>query len=224
MANSHPYISGPGNISEMISKLRNQFPATVDASTVKKFSLAPNNESYVINALQFVGIIDEENKKTEKGASALNQNKDEDFAKAFGEMVTDAYSELFELYGDAAWTLQKDDLISFFRQTDGTSSTIGARQASTFQMFAALCGHGELPPKKQPSNATKKDKTTKSKKPAQNAPAAVTKSPSPPTPPQSFQSREFGLSVKIDINLPAGGTKETYDNIFKSIRENLMDD
>lgn len=29
-------------------------------SPVKKLGLAPNNESYVINALQFIGLIDEE--------------------------------------------------------------------------------------------------------------------------------------------------------------------
>ena len=36
-------------------------------------------------------------------------------------------------------------------------------------------------------------------------------------------SRDFGLSVRIEINLPANATKETYDNIFKSIKENLID-
>ena len=83
MATSHPYISGPGNIAEMINKLRNNFPAVVDASTVKKFALAPNNESYVINALQFIGLIDAENKKTDQGAAALNHHKDEDFTSSF---------------------------------------------------------------------------------------------------------------------------------------------
>lgn len=32
-----------------------------------------------------------------------------------------------------------------------------------------------------------------------------------------------GLTVRVEINLPAGGNKETYDAIFKSIRENLID-
>lgn len=62
---SHPYISGAGNISQMIGFLRENFPATVTSETVKKFGLASNNESYVINALQFIGAIDEEGKRTE---------------------------------------------------------------------------------------------------------------------------------------------------------------
>jgi hypothetical protein len=44
---------------------------------LKKLGIASNNESYVINALQFVGIIDEEGKKTEAGADAFSHHKDE---------------------------------------------------------------------------------------------------------------------------------------------------
>lgn len=63
MTGTHPYISGAGNISQMVTRLRNTFPQTVNSDTVKKLGIAPNNESYVINALQFIGIIDEEGKK-----------------------------------------------------------------------------------------------------------------------------------------------------------------
>jgi hypothetical protein len=31
-----------------------------------------------------------------------------------------------------------------------------------------------------------------------------------------------GLTVRIEINLPADGDQDTYDRIFKSIRENLL--
>lgn len=32
----------------------------------------------------------------------------------------------------------------------------------------------------------------------------------------------MALTVRVEINLPAGGDQETYDRIFKSIRENLL--
>ena len=38
------------------------------------------------------------------------------------------------------------------------------------------------------------------------------------------ERRNFGLTVRIEINLPAAGDRETYDNIFRSIRENLLND
>lgn len=50
----------------MIEKLRKAFPSTVTSQTVKQYNLAKNNESHVINALQFIGIIDEQGKPIEE--------------------------------------------------------------------------------------------------------------------------------------------------------------
>lgn len=218
---THPYISGPGNIAQMILQLRKSFPGTVTAETVKKLGLAPNNESYVINALQFIGLIDSDNKKTSVASQVFSNHKDEQFAAAFEELVKKAYSALFELHGDHSWSLSLEDLITFFRQSDQTSDAIGRRQAKTFQVFAALAGHGETPAPKpakaKGTNASSKKKGVKETKP----PAANSPKPPPPPPPAS---KDFGLSVRIEINLPADGTKETYDDIFKSIRENLLNE
>ncbi len=115
MTESHPYISGAGNIAQMVNQLRKTFPATIDSNTVKKLGIAPKNESYVINALQFVGIIDGEGKKTKNATTAFASHKDEDFEKHFSNLVKSSYSALFELHSDSAWTLSKDELITFFR-------------------------------------------------------------------------------------------------------------
>lgn len=71
MADTHPYISGAGNVAQMIARLRKAFPASISAETVKKHGLAPNNESYVINVLQFIGVIDAEGKKTARGGQSF---------------------------------------------------------------------------------------------------------------------------------------------------------
>jgi hypothetical protein len=93
----------------MVNHLRKNFPATVTSETVKRLSIAPNNESYVINALQFVSIIDEEGKKTSSGGDVFSLHKDEEFQAKFGQLVKSSYSELFDLYGDDTWSLTKDD-------------------------------------------------------------------------------------------------------------------
>jgi hypothetical protein len=217
---THPYISGAGNIAQMIGQLRKSFPATVSSETVKKLGLAPNNESYVINALQFVGVINEEGKKTTTAAQVFSKHKDEDFAKAFEALVKKAYTALFELHGDGAWSLPDEDLITFFRQTDQTSETIGRRQASTFKILAALAGHGEAPPPK--TNKTKAANGTPKSKNVKHAANPIIVSSATKDTKVSPSSKDFGLTVRVEINLPADGTKETYDNIFKSIRENLL--
>ncbi|WP_293614254.1 DUF5343 domain-containing protein [Porticoccus sp.] len=229
MADSHPYISGPGNISLMVSQLRKSFPTKVNSDTVKKLGLAPNNESHLINALQFIGLLDSEGTKTSQASSVFSHHKDEEFSKAFSELVEAAYSALFELHGESTWGLDNDDLITFFRQNDQTGDAIGRRQANTFKVFAALSGHGEVPVKRggNKNGSSTENKKTKSKpKPKSKA--------NPSTPlsvdlgknsgaGQKNGNRDIGLTVRVEINLPADGTKETYDAIFKSIKENLID-
>ena len=220
---SHPYISGPGNITQMIGYLKKNFPATVTSDTVKKYQLASNNESYVINALQFIGLIDEEGKRQDKAHEVLTTHDDEEFKARFGELVKEAYSELFELHGEDAWTLPKSKLVGYFRQADKTSEVIGTRQAGVFMALRGIAGY-EAPQEPKANGAAaaaKKPKSAKKAKPAEaKAEEAVTQDP-PPDAPLKVQKGDMALTVRIEINLPAGGTQETYDAIFKSIKANL---
>lgn len=223
MAVTHPYISGPGNITQIITHLRKTFPQTVNSDTVKKLALAPNNESYVINVLQFIGVLDKEGKKTASANEVFSKHKPEDFAKAFEKLITSSYAALFDLHGDGAWNLSNDDLITFFRETDKTGAAIGQRQAGTFKVLANLAGHGELQvPKATKSKTPNNISKTKSAVKTQSASALIIKTPTSNNFSGSKNDNNFGLTVRVEINLPSDGTKETYDNIFKSIRENLL--
>ncbi|QNA83631.1 DUF5343 domain-containing protein [Sphingomonas sp. So64.6b] len=222
---SHPYISGPGNIAQMIGYLRKNFPATVTSDTVKKYSIAPNNESYVINSLRFINIIDEEGKRTSKGHDVFLLG-DEEFSKAFEVLVRESYADLFELRADDAWTMTKSELTSYFRATDKTSELIGSRQASVFIIFRGLAGH-EQPAEKSVMKTITKSKSVKPKA----SPTKVAKTPdimvnggSAAETIGGKSARDMALTVRIEINLPANGSQETYDNIFKSIRANLINE
>lgn len=131
-----------------------------------------------------------------------------------------AYAELFELHSDKAWSLEKIELVTFFRQADDTSAAIGTRQAGVFQVFAAFCGHGDLNVPKS-SNSSAKAKPT-SKKPVK--PALKTTTSKEDNNRGTGPNTEIKMSVKLEINIPSDGTKETYDNIFRSIKENLLND
>ncbi len=217
MAEKHPYAS-PGAVTAAVNQFRKAFPAKVNADTLRKLSIAPQNESYVINVLRFIGAIDEEGAKTSKATAALNQHDPAAFQKAFGEMVREAYAELFNLHHETAWELPFDDLIAFFRNNDQTSDIVGRRQASTFQALAGLSGHGEPP---APSKAKSKDMKAKNGKPVKQTkaePAPVLAKAAGGTSGQ----RDIGLTVRVEVNLPAAADQETYDKIFRSIRENLL--
>ncbi|WP_296434688.1 MULTISPECIES: DUF5343 domain-containing protein [unclassified Rhizobium] len=222
---SHPYISGSGNITQMIGFLRKNFPATVTSETVKKYQIAPNNESYVINALQHIKVIDEEGKRTDAGHDVFVL-PDGEFEERFKGLVMEAYGELFEMYGEEAWSLPKQKLVGYFRTADKTSEAIGNRQASVFQAFAALSGFEQVQTKQ--ANGAKAKPASNAAKQVKSKPAKM-KEPSPeievPLPTREYSSRkDMALTVRIEINLPAEGSQETYDNIFRSIRANLLNE
>jgi hypothetical protein len=224
LAEKHPYSpAGGGGIAAAILQLRKAFPAKVTSETLKKLGIASNSESYVINVLRFVGIIDPQGAKTKESTEAFSKHNDGDFQKSFGQMVKTAYAELFNLHGDNAWELPADDLVNFFRTTDQTSDVTGRRQATTFQTLASLAGHGEpsSPPK------TKQGKVTKAKT-GKATPHQSTREAKPEEPvltangKGTAEKRAFGLTVRVEVNLPPAADQETYDRIFRSIRENLL--
>lgn len=221
MTEKHPYMSGSGGLVQAVSHLRKAFPAQVTAETLKKLAIAPNNETYVLNILRFIKVLDDEGKKTSGAISVFTKHVDAEFQKGFAELVEAAYSDLFTLHGENAWTLPSEKLISYFRSTDHTSAVVGQRQAGTFQALAGLSGYGEAPTVRAVAPARRAEKKAAK-------PAAATKVTA--TPPSETEHRvttppptsTVGLTVRIEINLPMAPDQATYDRIFKSIRENLL--
>jgi hypothetical protein len=217
MPEKHPYMSGSAGLIQAVNHLRRSFPAQVTAETLKKLGIAPNNETYVINILRFIKVIDEAGNKTSQAASVFTKHDDGEFQRAFTEMVTSAYSGLYELHGEHTWNLDADKLISYFRQTDHTSSLVGQRQAGTFQALAALGGHGESPTVKTIAPTKKSDRKQRQAPTSKTSQPAVESGGS-----KQAGSSNIGLTVRIEVNLPAAADQQTYDLIFKSIRENLL--
>ncbi|AOO84727.1 hypothetical protein BHK69_23635 [Bosea vaviloviae] len=207
----------------MIGFLRKNFPATVSSDTVKKLGLAPKNESYVINVLQHLGLIDEEGKRTEKGHGVMTTHDEAEFEKAFSDLTRAAYADLFDLRGDDAWAMDRNSLISFFRSADKTSDIIGQRQAGVFMALRDLSGYKSesQPNGPKPKSGSSPRSKTKAKPVLQAASPNATSELKPAIVP-SREKGEMALTVRIEINLPAEGTQATYDAIFKSIRANLF--
>lgn len=226
---TYPYTSGQGALVKAFEQFRKVFPPVVDAATLKRFNIAPANESYIINIFRFLGLIDEDGKKVD-GVTDIFFHSEEDFRKGLGALVESAYSELFSERGESAWTEERDTLSTWFRVKDKTSDLIGGRQASTFLTLSALAGHGEPPRPVAPA----KPRTKAPSKPA-GAPRSDTSSSEvgrgagssgpavPSIPSSSGDSDRIGLTVRVEVNLPATGTPEVYDAIFASIRKNLID-
>lgn len=219
MADKHPYISGAGALAKAIQHFRKSLPGKIDASTLKKLGIAPKNESYLINILKFLKVTEEDGTPTAEAKKAFTQHDDKAFGKGLEGLVRAAYEDIFSLHGDNAWKLDENSLITYFRQTDQTSAVVGARQTKTFRTLAAFCGHGDVPEPRE--NAPRKGKESTAKKKTSPAKVASSKGTIPGDQ-QSGSRADFGLTVRIEINLPADGDQETYDRIFKSIKANLL--
>jgi len=217
---AYPYANTLRGLIQTINQLRSNFHKTVKADTLKKWGIASNNETYVVNVLRFLGLIDDEGKQVDKHVKAFSLHEDEAFAKEFQGIVEKAYKSFFELFGDAGWTLEESKLITFFRGEDGTSAYIGKRQATTFKALAGLAGYGPLPveakstPTKKASPAKKKTPKAKSEKTTSVAATAL----------PLVESSSPILTVRIEVNLPVTDDQAVYDKIFKSLRKNLLNE
>lgn len=218
----YPYISGQGGLVQAMKRLRKGVPTKVDASYLQRFNIAPANESYVISILRFLNLIDEEGKPVE-GETDFLFGSDEAFQAGLDKAVKRAYSQLFDEMGDDAATADKADLTHWFRAADKTSAVVGQRQASTFLTLAALAGTGEVPEPRQGQAASKG--ATPRKKAAKKSvvkKAASKRLPAAGLGESGGSTTDVGLSVRIEVNLPANGDAATYDAIFASIRKHLM--
>jgi hypothetical protein len=218
MANKFPYVSSSGPITKTVDHLRRKsFPKEVTADTLRRLGVAPKNESYVINVLRFLGVIDAEGKKVDEKTNAFVQHQDEAFQSEFAKLVRDAYADLFDLHGEDAWKMDRSELTQFFRSADHTSDLVGSRQAGTFMHLAGVAGKGEAL-----QTPTRRQSTKKVEAPIKRPAAPKVERPPATKEHVSAESR-VGLTVRIEVNLPADGDQQTYDRIFKSIRKNLID-
>ena len=113
MAAKHPYVSSNGVLIQVLDHLQKSFPTTFNAETLKKLGFAPSNESYIINVVRFLGLIDENDARTELAQKVFTLHEPESFKKAFGDVVMAAYKDLFSLHNEATWSLGDEKLVPF---------------------------------------------------------------------------------------------------------------
>lgn len=226
---TYPYAQPIGALTAILDQFRKIFPTSVTAATLQSLGIAPKNESYVVNTLRFLGLLDADGNKQDTAAAAFLVYDDDEYRTTLGELVKGAYGALFSLHGDAAWNLDSGKLITFFRQADKTTELVGKRQASTFVRLAEICGARSVPDSPPPSAASKPASGKKPRpapRPAPGAPqptADLTSAASLASPLVSAGQAPLTLAVRIELNLPATDDQKVYDSLFRSIREHFLD-
>lgn len=215
MTGPYPSISSQTSVVQVIDQLKKSFPKNLDASTLQALDIAPKNESYVLNILRFLKIIDETGNPVESNQNIFFK-EGKDFQDGFSELVKSAYDELFDLHGDDSWVLEDAKLQNFFRTRDGSSQLVGKRKAKTFATLASIAG------KRQDTSDTPKFTTSK-KKSSKKTKGKAVKEPDTKKTKSSYESHgKIDMAVKLEINLPATTDQEVYRAIFQSLREELL--
>lgn len=226
MADKHPAVTTMTGLTQVLDQLKRTFPVTLNADVLKRLSLAPSNEGVVINSIRFLGLIDEENRRTELGHRVFTLHDEKEFQREFSKIIQNAYKDLFSYFGDATWDLEDARLITFFRQTDQSSELVGKRQARTFKTLASYAGKSDefVQSRSSGNRASTTSQTRKKTSPSLPIDANPTFQANETANIQTHSDRNVGLTVRIEINLPVAEDQETYDKIFRSIRENLLND
>jgi hypothetical protein len=220
---SHPYISAAGAILQSVDRFRSRLPSDIDSATIQKLGLAPNNESYLINIFKFIGIADDAGKPTSEAREIFSLHDDKEFKEAFSKLIARAYHALYDLHGEKMWNLNSGDLVTFFRKSDQSSDVVGQRQAKTFETLAAIAGKREALVSEPPANTKPNNRRNHALRSAERRTTRNNKPPKDDIVQANIIAvPSLGLTVRIELNPPADATRETYDDIFKSIRENLV--
>ena len=228
MPTKHPYVQAPKHLTECIARFRRSLPVTVTAATLQKLGIASKNERYVLNTLRFLRLLDEKGKPTEDARGLFSKADDSEFQTSLAGIVERHYVDLFQLHGEDAWTLDRTALVTYFRGNDQTSAIVGSRQAITFQILSTSSGYVSAKATGKPKTRQREEQQTR--KPKTRKPATTQTEPpdgvgrKQHTTPGDTNGRSIGLTVRIEVNLPTDADRTTYDNIFRSIRENLLNE
>ncbi|MCE5258107.1 MAG: DUF5343 domain-containing protein, partial [Chloroflexi bacterium] len=216
---SHPYITAPSYLTQLIAALRDSFPPQLSAATLKKLGIAPNNESSTISTLKRLGLLDAAGMRTPRAEALFGIADDSAFAAAFADLVRDAYRDLFEIRGENAWSLASDELATYF-QAAGASPKVAGLQVKTFRILAEAAGRPAFA-----ETGAARQLTLPRGRPADKSKAALPARSAAGEPSRrGSASRSANLTLHIDLHLPDNADQETYDRIFRSIREQLLRD
>lgn len=229
MPENYPYVKTQNGLIQLLDQLRRKFPSELNSDFVKKHEIAVGNEGALIGTIKFLNLIDENNKPTDEAIRIFTIHDDILFQQSLSNLVKKSYNPLFDTYGDETWILEDSKLITFFRQEDKSTQTVGELKARTFKTLSTYVGHREdkkLLEKKQTkkNNTNNTNKQTRRSSDTSQKTDGEKKDTTDDSPRQKSINKSLNLSVRIEVNLPIADNQETYDKIFKSIRENFLND
>jgi hypothetical protein len=226
----HPYTTTVHGLNALIEHLRTVFPARLTPVTLRTWRIGRSNESSLLATLRFLGVVDEDRNTLPQAREVFTAPTDEEFAEGFANMVRSAYGELFEEFGEDAWTLSRDALISYMKAADRTSARVRDQQAVTFQTLARHAGRGTAirassreKGGRRPAPLPDPSRGGERSAPGHHAEFPQTDGIAAGINVVSTPGANMRNPIIVNINLPLTDNSQVYDDIFRSLRQHLID-
>lgn len=176
---NRPYAP-PGNVIAVLHRLRSRnLPERIDAEFLRDAGISEGTIHRVAFALRFLGLVEDD--KATKALRDIVTSTDEEYREILGELIRDAYNEVFEIVDPAQDS--SDRITNFFRRY-----TPASQRERMVNLFLGLCREAGM----QTLDAPRKRATNDSSRP-KRAQQSRTARPAVPKPDQMTRSEGSSL-------------------------------
>lgn len=202
------YMTSLKNVPDIMSNIiEGAPPSKFSVDHLKGLGFKSSNDRAIIPLLKDLGFLTDDGTPTGRYHAYRDRSQSK---QVMGEAIKDAYSDLF-LIREELTESDRQAVIGKFKSTHGSTDKVASLQAATFfclLKLADLKGHS-----KKATPTELEEKETVEEKTAKNI---VQESP-------ASQTTPLHLRYNIEVHLPATKDIEVYNAIFKSLKENLID-
>lgn len=194
------YLASNKNLPNVLAKIiQGAPPDKFNVEHLKGLGFTGSNDRAIVPLLKDLGFLTADGSPTARYREYRDSSKSK---SVMAEALKEAYSDLFQI-NEKLSEADKDAVTGRFKATHGVTDDIASRQAAT---FFALLKLADL-----------------------NAEAGAPKVIEPPAPKaasggiRDVPKNNLQIAYNIQIQLPATRDIQTYNAIFKAVRENLID-
>ena len=202
-----PYVLVTGKISKLFEKIQTTgTPDKVPIKWLESIGLKSTNDRPLLTLLKSLGFIDASGTPTQLWSDYRNTSKAKDVMTM---AIKTCYGDLFKLYPNAN-AIDDEALRNYFRTASGEGEDLVKRMVTTFKNLCSLADFSS-------SNQYVMSQVL-------HPPA----SPQAPQEPEGFGAANAStlqpmvININIQLTLPETENKDIYENLFSSLRKNLL--
>lgn len=203
------------NISEVFNKIiEGATPERFNIEHLRGIGFSSSYDRAIIPILKDLGFIDNDGRPTQR----YKEFRDRSRSKiVMAEALREAYSDIFLIRENGISKSDREAIEGKFKSVHGSTDRVAELQAMTFLSLLPLADFSAVRSKEAALSDSKVDDSSPDQ--------FVGKSALPPMSDLGGRGkRDIALSYRVDIYLPATRDIETYNAIFRSIKENLLNE